>query len=255
MSHHHWDPPAGPDGGAEYSRSWRIMPDLLTVFDIPSATFEHVNPAWSRVLGWDAPEIVGQPYTRFVHPEDLAASATAHEQVLAGEPLLAFENRYRHKDGTYRWLSWAAVPDGAKLFARALDVTEQKAAMLELAARTMEREQVWELSRDLLLVADSRGRWLSVNPAFTRMLGWHDHELLGRTSEWLEHPADRARTRQEIARIAAGHTTQRFENRFRAKDGRYHRLSWSAVPHNGLFFCVARDVTEDDRTGDAAAAG
>jgi PAS domain S-box-containing protein len=247
MSHHHWNPPMDPDNGeAEYSRSWRLMPDMLLVFDVPSGRFEHVNPAWCRVLGWDAAEVVGRPYTQFVHPEDLAASETAHRQLIAGEPILAFENRYRHKDGSYRWLSWAAVPDGTKVFARALDITEQKAAMLELAARTMEREQVWELSRDLLLVADARGRWLSVNPAVTRMLGWHDSELLGRTSEWLEHPDDRAQTRQEIARLAAGETTLAFENRFRAKDGRYHRLSWTATQHNGLFFCVARDVSEID---------
>ena len=226
------------------------MPDLLSVIDIPTATFEHVNPAWCRVLDWEASDMVGLPYTRFVHPEDLAASEMAFQLVIAGEPVLEFENRYRHRDGSYRWLSWASVPDGAKLFSRALDVSDQKAAMLELAARTIEREQVWELCRDLLLVADARGRWLSVNPAFTRMLGWHENELLGRTSEWLEHPDDRARTRQEVSKLAAGQTTLKFENRFRAKDGRYHWLSWTAAPHNGLFFCVARDVTEDTPSSD-----
>ena len=53
-------------------------------------------------------------------------------------------------------------------------------------------------------MADSRGVWINVNPAWTRILGWTERELVGRTSEWLEHPEDREATRAKIARLADG---------------------------------------------------
>lgn len=246
MSQFHWGYLPAQDGEkTDWLKTWRIIPDLLSVLDIPAATFDSVNPAWTRVLGWDEAEVTGQHYLQFIHPDDVVASEAAFRHIRTGEPILNFENRYRHKDGTYRWLSWAAIPEGTKLYSRALDVTQQKAAMQELAARTIEREQIWELSRDLLGVADNKGRWVSVNPAFTRILGWDESELLGRTTEWLEHPDDREQTRQEIARLAAGQTTLKFENRFRARDGTYRWMSWNAVPHNGLVYCVARDMTAE----------
>ncbi len=254
MVHPHWNALVSADVTERDSlKSWQVMPDLLSVIDIPTGTFECVNPAWARVLGWDEAEVTGHHYGQFVHPDDRVASDAAYQQILGGEPILNFENRYRHKDGSFRWLSWAAIPDGSKLFSRALDVTEQKAAMLELASRTIEREQIWELSRDLLGVADAKGRWISVNPAFTRMLGWDENELLGRTSEWLEHPDDREQTRKEIARLATGQATLKFENRFRTSNGGYRWLSWTAVPHNGLVYVVARDVTDDRERSDAGA--
>ncbi|QIJ78109.1 PAS domain-containing protein [Methylobacterium sp. NI91] len=111
-------------------------------------------------------------------------------------------------------------------------------------ARTQERDRIWQVSHDMLGVADGNGVWLSVNPAWKAIIGWQPGEVVGRTSEWLEHPDDRERTRAEVARLAAGQTTLAFENRFRTRDGGYRTLSWRAVPTDGLVYCVARDVTE-----------
>lgn len=80
-------------------------------------------------------------------------------------------------------------------------------------------------------------------------------ELLGRTSEWLEHPDDVVRTREEIAHLAAGGDTVAFESRFRHKDGSYRWLSWTAAPEEGLLYCAARDITvEKDRQAELAQA-
>ena len=126
-------------------------------------------------------------------------------------------------------------------------------ALLDLAAsleqqvehRTRERDRLWRLSRDPFLICDAQGVWLSINPAWTELLGWAEAELLGRTSEWIEHPDDRARTRANIRTVAAGGTSQRFENRFRASDDSYRWFSWTAVETEGLIYCVARDITEE----------
>lgn len=116
---------------------------------------------------------------------------------------------------------------------------------LDIEKRTVERNRVWDLSRDMLGVADANGVWLAVNPAWTQILGWQADDFVGRTSEWLEHPDDVAKTRSEVATIATGFTTSEFENRFRTKAGDYRALSWTAVPEGEHMYCVARDVTDD----------
>ncbi|WLS05178.1 response regulator [Shinella oryzae] len=112
-----------------------------------------------------------------------------------------------------------------------------------VAERTQERDRVWNLSHDLLGVADRNGVWLSINPAWTTTLGWEQEEIVGRSTEWLEHPDDREKTRDEVAHLASGGVTPFFENRLRCKDGTYRWLSWTAVPEGELLYCVARDVT------------
>jgi PAS domain S-box-containing protein len=111
--------------------------------------------------------------------------------------------------------------------------------------RTRELDRIWSVSQDHLLISDAQGIWLSVNPAWSRTLGWRDDELVGRTSEWMEHPDDRRETREEVARLASGVTTLRFENRLRDAQGAYHWFSWTAVPDRGRIYCVTRDITED----------
>ncbi|EPX61536.1 Histidine Kinase [Cystobacter fuscus DSM 2262] len=111
--------------------------------------------------------------------------------------------------------------------------------------RTRERDRIWNVSPDHLLITDTQGVWLSVNPSWRRTLGWREEELVGRTSEWMEHPEELTRTREEIARLASGVTTARYENRFRDVHGAWHWFSWKAVPDQGRIYCVARDVTED----------
>ena len=107
-----------------------------------------------------------------------------------------------------------------------------------------DRNRLWTLARDPFLIADMDGTWLSASPAWTDILGWSQEELIGRTSEWMEHPDDVAHGRNEVDTLQQGIPTRRFENRFRTKDGDYRNFSWTAVPDNGLIYCVARDVTE-----------
>ncbi|HAX78197.1 MAG TPA: hypothetical protein DCY88_20845 [Cyanobacteria bacterium UBA11372] len=88
--------------------------------------FKLVNPAWKRILGWTTAELRSRPWIEFVHPDDVESSLSASE-TCREKDLLRFENRYRHKDGSYRWLSWnySRYQDGCS-YAIARDITEQK---------------------------------------------------------------------------------------------------------------------------------
>ena len=241
--------------GSERAHLWQVSPDLLSVIDMASGRFDRVNPAWSAALGWSSVEIDGQPYERFVHPDDAAASTAAFEQVRAGNPVLRFENRYRAKDGSWRWLSWVAVPEGGKLYSTTRDVTDEKASAEALAIATAERDRMWLTSPDLLVVLDFDGVFRRVNPAWTHVLGFAEEELIGTRVDRLVHPDDVALTEEALA-VASDGPIPTVENRYRHKDGSYRWLSWiTAPPEAGLIYATGRHVTaEKEREAELEAA-
>lgn len=95
--------------------------------------FWMANPAWEKVLGWTTAELRQRPWIEFVHPEDVEASLRA-DSLCEQQDIVGFENRYRHKDGSYRWLSWNMwqCHNGCR-YAIAKDITEQKTIETELS--------------------------------------------------------------------------------------------------------------------------
>ena len=141
--------------------------------------------------------------------------------------------------------------DNARLFQVARRAREALESQVE--ARTQERDRIWQVSRDMLGVADLAGVWTSVNPAWTQTLGWTEDEIVGRSSSWLVHPEDSAKTLANTARLAQGGQVFDFENRLRGRDGEYRTLAWTAVPMDAAVYAVARDVTEARRQSAALA--
>jgi PAS domain S-box-containing protein len=107
-------------------------------------------------------------------------------------------------------------------------------------------EKLFQLSRDLLCIAGTDGRFKKVNPAFERTLGFSTEELLRRPFYEFIHPDDLAATEEEVAKLAQGIPTISFRNRFQCSDGSYKHLLWTAQPEaeTGLLYSVARDVTQ-----------
>lgn len=113
----------------ERDRLFNSSIDLLCIagFD---GRLRQVNPAWTRALGWREEELTKTEWLEFTHPDDVPATIAANERLKRGEEVRSFENRYRCKDGSYRWLSWNSypLPEQQLIFAVCRDVTEIKAA-------------------------------------------------------------------------------------------------------------------------------
>ncbi|KCZ90723.1 PAS domain-containing sensor histidine kinase [Hyphomonas johnsonii] len=125
------------------SRTWLVTPELLGVLN-GEGYFKGTNPAWYATLGWTPAEIEQHMFLDFVHPDDHARTREAFVAIQQGEPILMFENRYRHKDGSYRWLSWNCVPEEGLFYCSARDVTRHHDNLSALSSREEEarfREQ------------------------------------------------------------------------------------------------------------------
>jgi PAS domain S-box-containing protein len=112
----------------ELDRFFTMALDLLCIADT-DGYFRRVNPAWASVLGYDIHELEGKRLLDFVHPDDLQETLAAVERLAAQQEVLNFVNRYRCKDGSYRWIEWRACPyQGTLIYAAARDITERRQA-------------------------------------------------------------------------------------------------------------------------------
>jgi PAS domain S-box-containing protein len=111
--------------------------DLFCIADT-EGYFRKLNPEWEHVLGYTMSELAGCRFLDFVHPDDLQSTLDAVSTLDAQKSILNFVNRYRHKDGTYRWIEWRSRPHGELIFAAARDITERKQA--EEKIRTLNQE-------------------------------------------------------------------------------------------------------------------
>ncbi len=111
----------------ELERFFTLSLDFLTIAG-PDGYFKRVSSGVIDILGWTPEEFVSRPYLELVHPDDREATmAEARRQIERGEKVLHFENRYRHKDGSWRVLSWRSVPSEERLmYGAARDITEQR---------------------------------------------------------------------------------------------------------------------------------
>ena len=109
-------------------------------------------------------------------------------------------------------------------------------------------ERFFDMSLDLLCIADTKGFFRALNPAFEQTLGFTTAELLRTPFMELVHIDDREATQLEIEKLSHGFPTVSFVNRFRTKDGDYRQLSWTSAPaDDGYLYAVARDVTDEHR--------
>ena len=115
------------------SLTWKLSPDLLGALNA-KGYFETANPAWESVLGWTEAEVVSMSIFELLHPDDLEHTRAGFELTQVGQAALRFANRYRCKDGSYRWISWIGIPEDGYVYCTGRDVTAERAAEVELAA-------------------------------------------------------------------------------------------------------------------------
>ena len=129
---------ARPLAAGDAEMFFTLSLDMVCMAD-SKGYFTRVNPAFETILGYKPDELTARPFLDFVHPDDVAATLAEMGKLAQGHPTISFQNRYRCKDGTYKWLSWRSqpTPDGTQ-YAVARDVTDQQRMLQELHDRELE---------------------------------------------------------------------------------------------------------------------
>lgn len=115
----------------------------------------------------------------------------------------------------------------------------------QVAERAAERDRLWSLSQDMFARADYTGMMSAVSPAWTRILGWSEVELLTRGYATFMHPEDMPPTLAAISRMAESRQPTRFENRILTQDGNWKSIEWIIAPEadGENFIAVGRDMS------------
>jgi PAS domain S-box-containing protein len=227
-------------------RFWQLSHDLLVVCDF-EGTITSVNPAVTRILGWNEDEYVGHNILNFIHPDDLERSQAQLGRLTEGQPMQGFENRFRAKAGGYRVIAWAGVPEAGRIHSIGRDMTEERAAIRE-------RERSWTLSPVIKVIATADGRTLAVNPAWTKLLGWTEAESVGRHVNDFLAPEGIDEGLRGLQQLGRGQTMTDYETVSRTKSGERRRISWTTMPEGGILYAFGRDVTAERQAAAALAA-
>ncbi len=184
----------------ERDRFFVLSVDMLCISG-QDGYFKRLNPGWEQTLGYSTAELMAQPYLEWVHPDDQQRTIEIAQRLALGEKITAFENRYRCKDGSYRWLAWNAAPltDRGLFYGVARDITQQKASEAALRESEERYRQLVDICPDGILI-HQEGRVVFANQALLRLFGAsRAEELIGREVISLVHPADQEAMRQSLA--------------------------------------------------------
>ena len=206
----------------------------------------HWNMGAQHILGYSEAEIIGLDASKFFTAEDRARNIPEKELSTAAAQGRAEDERWHvRKDGSRFWASGIVAPV-RDLTGRLIGFSKVMRDMTERNKLTEERDRFFALSMDMLCVVQLDGRFQRVNPAFQKVLGFSEGELLEMSLFSLVHPDELAPTLNEYEGLAAGEPVGWMENRLRCKDGTYRWVAWSyfPVPEDGLAFGVGRDMTE-----------
>lgn len=187
-----------------FEQLFHLSRALLATLD-SEGRFLDVNPAWERTLGWTADELRGARSVEFIHPDDLAATVASASRSFREGETAHVENRYRCKDGSYKWLMWSSYveqgPEQRIIYASAVDVTEYK-ELLRQREEALEElhllRTMLEQTPDQIGIVDVQGRVRYRNPAAKRHVGRDDLPEEPLDALKLHSPAFAERLEKEI---------------------------------------------------------
>ncbi len=222
----------------ERDRIWAVSEDLLGVSNF-EGYFISVNPAWTGLLGWSEDEIKSLHVNELRHPDDAAAATTGRLRLKQGTPTVRMENRFRHRDGSWRWIAWTMTTDNGLIYVAGRHITAEKEA--EVALRESDRQfrsLVAGVTDYALIMLDPGGTVTSWNSGAERIKGYKAEEIIGRHFSEFYTPDDRISGLPNRALSIAAAT------------GRFEAEAWRVRKNGSLFWAnVVIDAIRDDAGG------
>jgi PAS domain S-box-containing protein len=224
------------------------LPNHVIAIIKSDGTFYKVNEVASPVLGWEPEEAVGKSVQEFTHPDDWDRSlATMAGALLGSTPIVKdFVTRAKHKDGSWRWISWTGKAKGGMLYCHGTDVTEKVEYEEALSVQSLVLESISEA----VTITNSKGTIVFANSASERLFGYDTEELLGKNFLILsDYPEDYS---QMYLQDALGYIEKKkmwegeWQNRRRDGSSLITACRVTPLDLNGEvhYVCVQRDITQ-----------
>ncbi len=230
--------------------------DLLCIADI-EGNFIKTNEAWSHALGYNTEELNKRKFLEFVHPDDIPATLDAMANLGKGEDVLQFTNRYRRKDGSYRFIEWRSHPRGNLIYAAARDVTERieqervlkdTQKMLQVVMDTIPQHIFWKDRHSVYLGCNKRGAMVAGLSDPSEIVGKTDYDL-----SWKREKGDFFRADDQRVMQNNAPELHNIEQRLQA-DGRQAWIDTAKMPlHDEKGTVNGILVTFEDITAQKAA--
>ncbi|OYT81092.1 MAG: hybrid sensor histidine kinase/response regulator [Pseudomonas sp. PGPPP4] len=227
----------------------------------PDGHHFYFNNRWYEFTGVPEGSTEGEGWANVFHPDDQERTWKVwHHSLSTGEPY-HIEYRLRHRSGRYRWVLGRAQPvrdakgrieqwfgtctdiqsivDAREVLTRSRQELEQ-----QIELRTRERDRMWRISHDLMVICRPDGEVKTVNSAATRLLGRRETDLATVQLTELIHPDDQRQVFDTLRCLGRQQGSANLRARLRGRDGSYRILDWTASAEDELIYAVGRDVTE-----------
>lgn len=223
--------------------------DAVFIIDL-EGNIQHVNWRASKLLGYSIEQIALAPAHRFLIHNELEDAQHVFDRVRAGESVTPYERTFVHQNGTpiSTEVSVQLVYDeaGRPLHIQSVvrDISRRKQIERDLQDKYSELERFFAVSLDMLCIADTQGRFLRVNQAFERILGYPVSAIEGQQFLDFVHPDDIQPTIDITGQLDQQQIIIGFVNRYRTADGTYRFIEWRSNPYGNLLYGAGRDITE-----------
>ncbi|MGD2180248.1 PAS domain S-box protein [Lusitaniella coriacea] len=224
--------------------------------------FKRINPQWEKTLGYSREQLKTQPFLELVHPDDRESTIAATQGLTTGSVIVSFENRYRTKDGSYRWLLWSATSslEQQLIYATARDITERKQAEETLKETNQDLEislkAIIEATSDAIFFKDCQGHYILVNSSCAEVLSKSIEEILGQDDTALFPPEIATRLQANDEEVLSTGKTLSIEDAILTPEGVRIYQTTKDICRNGRgeiigLVGIARDITKRRKAEEA----
>ena len=223
--------------------------DVIALFDSDGRVLE-ISHSAASVWGYPLEEIIGRRVFDYQLPEDIQSSYAAMVNLAPDQPLVNFENRFRHKDGKLVYMLWNASCFGNKghFIGLGRDITALKQASLRLEESEQRFRSLFDHHTDAVLARDLDGRFINGNRALMRLTQYSAAELQQFNTHTLIIAEEQQRNHAHFRQAVNG-VPQNFRTTLQRKDGSTIEVDLAYVPTIvkqkvvGVFG-IMRDITE-----------
>ena len=216
------------DAKEEIEKFFEINLDLLCITDL-DGNFIRLSKAWEDLLGYSVESLESKHILDYVHPKDIKKTKTATQEVLKQKDAKGFVNRYKTKQGDYKYLEWHGRRHGSFVYAAARDITARIDAEAKAKHMSDLLKYIIEHNRSAVAVHDLDLKYLYVSNKYLETFKVQDKNIIGK-HHYEVFPDLPQKWRDFHQRALQGEISSSGEDPYYRADGTMDWTRWECRP-------------------------